>query len=462
MAIFRSLSGRLLVLTIIFVMLAEVFIFVPSVARFRSEYLQNRLQMAQIASLALLATPDDMVSPELSDELLANAGVYAIALRRNEVRELVLMGDMPGPVAQTFDLRGAGLPRLIADAFECATAPPNRVIRVIGEPTNNAGLAIEVTLSENQLRKEMIAYGWRIFQLSLVISLFAALLVFFAVRRFVVRPITGVIAAMTAFSVDPSDPERVIRPASRVGEVADAERALAGMQTHVLTALKQKAHLASLGEAISKISHDLRNILAASQLMADRLETSQDPIVARTGPKLIGSLDRAIRLCERTLAYGKAEEPPPERRRVALRAFFDEVAEEVGLGDGVDGVVFENGAPEGLTADADPEQLHRAVGNLLRNAAEAIASSGRGGRVRVSARRLGDGVAIEIADDGPGLPTEAIKHLFQPFRGGARRGGSGLGLAIAHELVRAHGGALELASTSTEGTVFRLVLPDAT
>ena len=460
MAVLRSLSGRLLVLTVIFVMLAEVFIFVPSIARFRAEYLQNRLHMAQIASLALLATPDDMVSPELADELLANAEVYAIALRRDEMRELVLMGDLPGPVARSFDLREAGALQLIADAFECAMAPPDRVIRVIGEPTNNAGLAIEVTLNENRLKREMIGYGWRIFQLSLVISIFAAVLVFFAVRRFVVRPIARVIGAMTAFSEDPSDPARVIRPSSRVGEVADAERALKGMQKDVLAAINQKAHLASLGEAVSKVSHDLRNILAASQLMADRLERSKDPVVSRTGPKLIGSLDRAIRLCERTLAYGKAEEPPPERRRVALRAFCDEAAEEVGLVNG-GGVAFENAAPEDLVVDADPDQLRRALSNLLRNAAEAIASSGRGGRVRVSARRLGDGVEIEIADDGPGLPTEAIKHLFQPFRGGARRGGSGLGLAIAHELVRAHGGALELASTSTEGTVFRLVLPDA-
>lgn len=461
MAILRSLSGRLLVLTIIFVMLAEVLIFVPSVARFRAEYLQNRLQMAQIASLALLATPDDMVSPDLEKELLANAEVYAIALRRDEVRELVLMGDLPGPVEQSFDLRDAGALQLIRDAFECAMAPPGRVIRVIGEPTNNAGLAIEVTLNEKRLKHEMIAYGWRIFQLSLVISLFAAVLVFFAVRRFVVRPITGVIGAMTAFSEDPSDPKRVIRPSSRVGEVADAERALAHMQTDVLNALKQKAHLASLGEAVSKISHDLRNILAASQLMADRLEASKDPIVSRTGPKLIGTLDRAIRLCERTLAYGKAEEPPPERRRVALRAFVDEVAEAVGLANG-GAVAFENAAPSDLYADADPEQLHRALSNLLRNAAEAIAASGRGGRIRVSARHLGDGVEIEIADDGPGLPTAAIKHLFKPFKGGARREGSGLGLAIAHELIRAHGGALELASTSTEGSVFRIVLPDAT
>lgn len=459
MAILRSLSGRLLVLTIIFVMLAEVFIFVPSVARFRADFLQNRLQLAQIASLALLATPDDMVSPELTDELLANADVHAIALRRDEVRELVLMGELPGPIAQSFDLRNVGAFQLIADAFECATAPQDRIIRVIGEPTNDAGIAIEVTLSENRLKQEMIDYGIRIFQLSLVISLFTAVLVFFAVRRFVVHPITGVIGAMTGFSKDPTDPAGVIQPASRVGEVADAERALQGMQQDVQTALSQKAHLAQLGEAVSKISHDLRNILAVSQLMADRLENSKDPIVARTGPKLIRSLDRAIKLCERTLAYGKAEEPAPERRRVALRAFCDETAEAIGLGEGA--VAFENAVAEDLRVDADPEQLHRAMSNLLRNAGEAIASSGRGGRIRVSARHLGDGVEIEIADDGPGLPTEAIKHLFQPFRGGARRGGTGLGLAIAHELIQAHGGALELASTSTEGTTFRMVLPDA-
>ena len=92
----NTLSGRFLVLTTVFVMLAEVLIFVPSVARFREDYLLARLERAQIASLALLA--DDMISEDLEAELLRNAEVYNVVLRRDEVRQLMLSSEMPAPL----------------------------------------------------------------------------------------------------------------------------------------------------------------------------------------------------------------------------------------------------------------------------------------------------------------------------------------------------------------------------
>ena len=99
----RSLSGRFFLLTMIFVMLAEVLLFVPSVARFRESYLLARLERAQIASLALLA--DDMISPELEQELLTNAGVFNVVLRRDAVRKLMLSSEIPGMISATYDLQ---------------------------------------------------------------------------------------------------------------------------------------------------------------------------------------------------------------------------------------------------------------------------------------------------------------------------------------------------------------------
>ena len=90
----NSLSGRFLILTIIFVMLAEILIFVPSIARFREDYLLDHLERAQIASLALLA--DDMLDTETREaELLENAGVFNVVLRRDEIRQLMLSTPMP-------------------------------------------------------------------------------------------------------------------------------------------------------------------------------------------------------------------------------------------------------------------------------------------------------------------------------------------------------------------------------
>ncbi len=293
---FNSLSGRFLVLTILFVMLAEVFIFVPSIARFRQDYMTNRLERAQIASLALLA--DDMIDPDLETELLKNAGVYNVVLRRDEMRELVLNSDLPSPVAATFDLRDPSSWSLIRDAISCLADPSPRVVRVIGQPVQDAGLLIEITMPTQPLRMAMLDYGLRILALSAVISFVTASLLFFAVRQFLVKPIKGVVSAMKSYAAAPEDARRIIQPSASVRELAEAETALQSMQTDLTSMLRQRERLASLGSAVAKVSHDLRNILASAQLFADRIETSEDPAVARLAPKLVNSIGRAVNLCE--------------------------------------------------------------------------------------------------------------------------------------------------------------------
>ena len=97
--------------------------------------------------------------------------------------------------------------------------------------------------------------------------------------------------------------------------------------------------------------------------------------------------------------------------------------------------------------------------NLVRNARQALMAAGQGGEISLEAAETEENWLIEVCDDGPGLPAKAQEHLFTPFQGGARKGGSGLGLAIAAELVRGHGGQLELARTGTDGTCFQIILP---
>ncbi len=461
MALFRSLSGRLLSLTILVVMLVEVAIFVPSLARFRIDYLSERVVRAQIASLSVLASPDGMVSPELQKQLLEKTEALNIVLRSQGTRTLILARDDMAAVSETYDLRSMGTSEMIWDALVgLFGATGHDTIRVIGAPAGLAHEAIEITLDSRPLHEAMMDYGWRILSLSLVISVITAAMIFLAMRRFVVAPLLRVIENVKAFQQNPEDPERVIQPSSRIGELADAEKALEEMQKDVLSALRQRARLASLGEALAKISHDLRNMLSTGHLMADRLEMSRDPLVARTLPKLIGSLDRAISLCQRTLDYGKAEEAAPVLRQVRLRALAEEVAEGLGLGPSSGAVTCRIDIPEGRTVMADPEQLYRVLANLMRNAVEAIGATGRPGEVALALTASEDGAEIRVRDTGPGMPAKALENLFRPFRGGMRRGGTGLGLAIAHELVRAHGGQLELISSTTEGTEFSIRLPN--
>lgn len=456
---FNSLAGRVIALTVIFVMVAEVLIFVPTVARFRANYLQERLERAQIASLSILATPNDMIAPALEQELLDNAGVTNIVLRRDFMRELVLASPMPDTIAQTYDLREAGPFELIGDAMALLATGGDRMIRVIGLPVKGGGTAIEITLPETPMRDALISYGLRILWLSLLISAITAALLLIAVNRFIGRPIKRVVGHMAAFRDDFQNPDRVIRPESSLREFRSAEQAMSEMQTKLISALKQKDRLAALGEAVAKISHDLRNMLTVATLMADRLESSADPAVRRTAPKLISSLDRAVNLCESTLSFGRAEEAAPEPRIVDLRRLVTDVFDAELLVRDECAVRYENAVAPDMRIEADPEQLYRVLLNLVRNARQAMEHQADGASITIDCTS-GDGEnCITITDTGPGLPTKAIEHLFKPFQGGQRRGGSGLGLAISAELVHGHGGRLELQETTTAGTTFRIVLP---
>lgn len=453
----NTLSGRFLLLTVIFVMLAEVLIFVPSVARFREDYLQLRLERAQIASLALLA--DDMIAPELETELLDNAGVYNVVLRRDEARQLILSSPLPGPVAQSFDLRDVGAWRLIGDALACIAKSEDQVIRVIGQPVRDGGLLIEVTMDSAPLRDAMLEYGRNILVLSAVISVITAGLLFVAVRALLVRPIERVVNAMQSYADAPEDARRVIQPSSTTIELRRAEEALRVMQTQLTGALRQKERLAQLGGAVAKISHDLRNILTTAQLFTDRMENSRDPDVRRVVPKLISSMSRAVNLCESTLSFGKAEEPPPRLERVGLDALVSDVLEHERIAAPDADIAFEMDVPASIVVRADPEQLYRVLTNLVRNARQAIAATGRPGRIAVTARESDTEWLITVEDDGPGLPRKAQAHLFEAFQGGTRAGGFGLGLAIAAELMRGHGGKLILSGTGETGSRFELHLP---
>ena len=337
--------------------------------------------------------------------------------------------------------------------------PGNQTIRVIGEPVRDAGLLIEVTMETGPLRTAMLDYGVRILILSAVISVFTAVLLFVSVRILMVNPIKRVVASMMSYADAPEDANRIITPRGTVRELRNAEDALHDMQTQLTSLLRQRERLAQLGEAVAKISHDLRNMLSVATLVADRLETVQDPTVKRIAPKLINSLSRAINLTEATLAFGRAEEPAPKLNRVPLEPLVDDVLDNDNLSQGDAEVSYDADIAPDMVVRADPEQLHRVLSNIVRNARQAIASTGKPGEVTVRGSEQDNGWIIEVSDTGPGLPQKAQETLFKPFSTSAKKGGTGLGLAICAEILRGHGGRLELVQTGPEGTTFALFLP---
>jgi signal transduction histidine kinase len=455
-----GLSGKLLVLTILFVMIAEVLIYVPSVANFRVTWLKDRLQTGYTAALVLDASPSGVVSDSLAMQILDSIDARAVAMKMGDRSRMLAIDDMPPAVDDTYDMRSVSSVDAIVDAFKTMLNNRPYVMRVVG-PAPMGGKYIELIMNEAPLRKAMLRYSGDILLLSLLISCITAALVYLALHYMFVRPMRRVTANMVAFSADPENNDRIITPSSRGDEIGLAERELATMQTELASMLHQKSRLAALGLAVSKINHDLRNLLSSAQLFSDRLATLPDPGVQRFAPKLMRALERAIAFCESTLSYGRLQEPPPERRPILLEPLVEEVHETLNLADSP--IRWISAVERGLVVEADYDQLFRILLNLSRNAVQAM--EGRAARdpgrdqIRITGRREGAVVVIEVSDTGPGFSGKARDHLFEAFQGSTRPGGTGLGLAIAAELVRAHGGEIRLVE-GTIGATLRLTIPD--
>ncbi|MEO1794701.1 MAG: HAMP domain-containing sensor histidine kinase, partial [Pseudomonadota bacterium] len=393
------------------------------------------------------------------NELTATAQVSAIAIKSQNIRRLILPADRPIAVDASFDLMpmedesaldllGKRLGQ-IRDALYVFVAPEGRMIRAYGvPPTASASPAVvEIILQEDALRRSMLRQALNILILSIIISLIAAALVYLTLIRVLVRPMTRIAANMVHFGENPEDPERHIWPSGRKDEIGVAEHELARMQEQLRQALQQKNRLAELGLAVSKINHDMRNMLASAQMMSDRLGGIDEPTVQRFAPKLIASLDRAINFCNDTLKFGRAQEAAPRREVQPLRPLVEEVGDSLDLPR--ETLAWTIDIADTVNVDADREHLHRVLNNICRNAVDALESAperagGLPHELRVSAIRHDLATIITIADTGPGIPARAKANLFQAFKGSVRVGGTGLGLAIAAELVRAHGGQIRL------------------
>ena len=455
-----SLSGRLLLLTTLFVMLSVALIYFPSVARYHHQLLQDRVNSAQLAILPFTEAPGEQLSTKLREQLLARAGVDAVILRGGGQHELFLVGPEPPPIQTVYDGGETDLIEQIRDVVRALFAPPGRVIRI--DATLTEGRSIIVVANEEPIRAALFVFSTRVLALSIFVSAVTSLLVFLSLYLILVRPMQRITAAMSHFRNNPEDPSRILEPTKRRDEIGTAERELSTLQHELYGFLQQKTRLAALGLAVAKIQHDLRNILSSAQIASDRLADSHDPVVKRVAPRLVDALDRAVALATNTLRYGRAEERKPQRTRFPLAPLIDEVSASA-LPEGGE-VTLEKRIPRGLEIDADSEQLFRVLLNLLSNGRQVLEGT-KGGqpktkRILIEARRRDDCVVIDIADNGPGIPPAVRERLFQPFSGSTRSGGSGLGLAISRELIQAHGGELVLVSTGDNGTHFRLNIPD--
>src|SRR5215472_7359959 len=350
-------------------MVGEVLIFVPSVARYRMTYFENRLAAGYIATLALDASPTGHLEQGLVDRLLSRVGAQGVAVHRADGSVLRLARTDPPHADFTIDLTHPNVWLAIRGSFRTLWGEGNRILRVLGPAGADNADTAEVLLDEAPLRNELWDFGLRILELSLVLSLGTAALVYLSLQWLLVRPMRRITASMVEFREDPEDATRVIAASRRRDEIGVAERELAVLQRTVRRALGQRARLAALGTAVTKINHDLRNILATARLVTEGLAASAAPEVRRVASRLLDAIDRAIALCTRTLDFSREGAPPLTPSRFALRGLIDEIGPGLALSNG--DLTIEVQIAADLEVKADRDQLYRALLNLARNAVEA-------------------------------------------------------------------------------------------
>lgn len=454
---FNGLSFRLLLLTVFFVMIAEFLIWTPSIARFRKVYFEETITRAHLSMLAVEIIPGEKIDKPLEEILLFHTAAYGIVVNRPDRRMLMVSKEMPPKVDLTIDITQGTFLGWIREAFSTLAQDENRILRIIGQSPKDPKVMVEVVIDEAPMRAAMWEYSQRILNLSIVISLFTAGLVFASLQWLMVRPMLRITKSMALFRAAPEDATRMIVPSQRADEVGFAERELGVMQGELRAALKQKTRLAALGTAVAKVNHDLRNSLATAVLASDRLADIDDPEVKEVMPRLMNAIDRAVNLCSQTLNFVSDADIQPVLSHFSLRDLVHEAGVTVAShGKAGSPLEWENGVSEGIEIEADRERLFRVLTNLGQNSIEAGA-----GHIRLGAELDNEWVTIEVADDGPGLAPEARENLFQPFAGSARDGGTGLGLVIVRDIARAHGGDVVLVDTdeSKKGATFRIKLP---
>jgi signal transduction histidine kinase len=456
-----GLSARLLILTALFITLAGAFILPPSLAAFEERWLLDRVRAAELASLATEVAPDRVVTEQLSSQLLRTAGVETVAIQTEGMRRLVLQGPRRAQAPYLVDLRHQAFASWLTAPIQTLTGGKGRAVRVIAEPRFRKADFIEVVAPDAELRRELTGYLWRLILITVFVAGLAGLVVFLSLNLFLVRPMQRITRSMERFRADPDDPQAHLQASGRRDEIGRAEVELDRMQADLRTALNSRARLAALGEAVAKINHDLRNMLTSAQIASERLAMVKDPQVAQAMPRLERALDRAIKLATDVLTYGKTQEPAPVLSSVSLAAALEAAAEEARLGK-PGGVALIDEVDPATQIQADPDQLHRILVNLLRNARQAIEQqeATKPGEVRATFQQDTGMAVLRLTDSGPGVSERAQERLFQPFAGSSRPGGAGLGLAIARELAVGHGGDLLLGATGPSGTTFELRFPD--
>lgn len=450
----NTLPGRVLWLTVALILGIEQVVTLLSLGVERQAWLWGRVADAQLITYQLQY--GDAPSPPAAKAILAQALADQIVLRAPGRPSVLLRPDRPvPPYDRSIDLRREKLGYSTLRALAQLAGLGGRELRIIAPAPSWPDAQIEVVVNETPLEKDLRHHLKQSLISNIIIALITGLLVFAVLDRMLVRPLRIITASIINFREDPTQDSTndlawlATRPEN---EISGAARELKAMQDELRAALWRNARLAAVGTAVAKISHDLRNILSSALLVTDRLQAIDEPAIARASRTLVSAVERAAQLVTRTVDFTREGPPPVVRSAVPLHDVVEEAA-LVAAPVAFSNITIRNEVAKTLILPLDRGQIYRVLVNLMRNAAEAGATT-----IVISAESHGGVTHLRVADDGPGLPSPVRDRLFQPFTSSGRYGGTGLGLAIARDLIRAHGGDLVLEATGPQGTIFSMDL----
>lgn len=445
-------------MTISFIMIAEILIFIPSAAVFRQSWLEDRAERSGHLTLALTGVPDYEGSEILSKQFMEDTHVIMLATKREGMTELVLGGPPEDMDFQTIDLRTMGRLPNFMDTFSAFFGDESGYLRVLSTPLVDGQELLEYIVPKASLQDALRNYCHRIFLLSILIAIITGTLLYIALSMVIVRPVKKLAEGLAAFREDPETRRSNLPPSRRKDEIGQLQREFYDMKQSVRAAFKQQDRLADLGLAVAKINHDLRNVLTSAQLVSDRLAMDKEERVARMGERLVRAIDRGVKLCAEVLDYSQANTEALDMEDVRISLLLGEVAADVlpNFGSGPRAIQFKNLVPSDLEVRADPDHTYRIFHNLFRNAAQAMAAIKEDDADRqLTVRTIPQHpLTIDVQDTGPGLPSKAQDNLFKAFTGASGHGNTGLGLTISKELAQTQGGDLTLKDTGETGTIF--------
>jgi signal transduction histidine kinase len=463
-----GLAARVLAVTIGFVLLAMSLFYVTRLTAHREMWLHGKITAAQTTVEAFGLAGPAPPPEELSQRILSSVGAKSIVVETPAgPRQFAVVGGAAGRAEATETIADDDSSYLdsVAATFHALFAAPGTIVK-LAAPAQASEPAIEIAFDETPLIKSLWRVSRNFLNISLTIAAVVTCVLWAALWRMVLRPVRRLTSNIIAFGESPQDASRVIAPSGRLNEIGRAEAALAVMQRSLAHELAQRKRLAELGTAVTRINHDLRNMLSAAQLISDRLATIPDPLAQRLAPRLVATLDRAIQFCQATLTYGAGRELAPSRRRFDLSELVGQVVEAAQAQSAI-AIDYDIDIPPRFNVYADPDQVLRVLENLSRNAAQALmakgAVDGRPKAIRFAAIRTEGLALIEISDTGPGFPADQTERIFEPFHKSTSEVGAGLGLAIAADLVTRNGGAIALAPAKADdfycGARFLIKLP---